>query len=68
MATPTSAALGTPLQEEGAILDKGRARHLPPNPWQWFDEVPSSNEPFRAKSHLNLWWGLVLPIMGPLPI
>jgi len=36
MATPTSAALSTPLREEGAILDKGRARYLPSNPWQWF--------------------------------
>ncbi len=36
MASPTSAALGTPLREEGAILDKGRARYLPSNPWQWF--------------------------------
>ena len=57
MATPTSAALSTPLQEEGAILDKGRARHLPPNPWQWFDEVPSSYDGCQAKPHLSpLMW------------
>jgi hypothetical protein len=37
MAIPTSVALSTPLQEEGVILDKGIARYLLSNPWQWFE-------------------------------